>query len=82
MPPRAKKPTKADQEVAEKAAMAGRIRATLVGWYPGKWAEEVNYGPACRCGLKQNPVRVTHGVDDGRCQRHGEAAGEDAAAAG
>lgn len=51
--------------------MIKRIRASMEGWYPGRWAEEVNYGPACRCGLKQNLVRVTHGIDDGSCPRHG-----------
>lgn len=30
------------------------------------WAAELGYGPACRCGLKQNRMSE----DDGTCPRH------------
>jgi hypothetical protein len=30
-----------------------------------------NYGPACRCGLKKNPMTIGFGIDDGSCPRHG-----------
>ena len=49
MPPRKKKA--AEVEAEARAAMIARIRESLVDWYPGKWAEERNYGPACHCGV-------------------------------
>lgn len=51
MSPRAKKKNAAEIEAEVRAAMIERIRETLVGWYPGKWAEEVALGPACHCGV-------------------------------
>lgn len=30
------------------------------------------YGPACRCGIRRNPVQIGFGIDDGSCPRHGE----------
>jgi len=39
-----------------------RIRADIKVWEAGKWANELNYGPACVCGLKK---------ENERCQRHG-----------
>jgi hypothetical protein len=29
-----------------------RIREDVKNWRAGGWAEEINYGPACTCGLK------------------------------
>lgn len=33
-----------------------RIREDLKDWEPGKWAEEVDYGPTCTCNLRGNKV--------------------------
>ena len=44
-----------------------RIKASVAEHEPGKWAEQNAYGPACRCGLKKNPMND----DDGSCPRHG-----------
>lgn len=64
MPPRVKKKTAAEIEAEAKAAMMIRIRESLVDWYPGKWAEEQNYGPACHCGLRGAKEPCTrHGAD-------------------
>lgn len=70
---RPKKPTKAELLAVEQAELRERIRATLDGWYPGKWAELVNYGPACNCGLRmrKGPCHVHTGT--------GTAMGEDGA---
>lgn len=40
-----------------------RIRADLKVWVAGKWAEELNVGPACHCGLRAAKEP---------CPRHGE----------
>lgn len=65
MPPRTKKKTAAELEAEAKIAMVARIRESLIDWYPGKWAEGQNYGPACHCGLR--------GAKE-PCTRHGERA--------
>lgn len=76
MPPRKRK-TAAEAKAEADAVIAARIRESLVGWYPGKWAEVNAYGPACRCGKRQTPWKAAGGgVDDGRCQRHPEVNGE------
>lgn len=50
-----------------------RIKATLDDYYPGKWAELVSPGPACRCGKRRTPWQAAGGgIDDGRCPRHGQ----------
>ena len=38
-----------------------RIKATLDDYRPGQWAEQINYGPACHCGVA--------GAKEG-CPRH------------
>lgn len=63
MPPRAKKKTKAEAEAEANAAILVRIRESLKNYYPGRWAEERGYGPACHCGLR--------GAKE-PCTRHGE----------
>ncbi len=76
---RPKKPTKAELEAEAKAAMIAHIRKTLVDWYPGKWAEEMNMGPACHCGLRGVKEACTrHGAD----QEPPPPAHDDAAPAG
>ncbi|MFE6222939.1 hypothetical protein [Streptomyces sp. NPDC057854] len=66
------KKTKAVLDAESKAAMIAHIRESLVGWHAGKWAELMNYGPACHCGLR--------GAKEA-CTRHG-ATDTDAVAAG
>lgn len=34
------------------AAELEKLREQINGWTAGGWAERVNYGPACTCGLK------------------------------
>ncbi|GGR51387.1 hypothetical protein GCM10010282_50360 [Streptomyces roseolus] len=59
------KKTKAVLEAEAKAAMIARIRETLIDWYPGKWAEQMNVGPACHCGLRGAKEACTrHGPTD------------------
>lgn len=59
----AKKKNAAEVEAEAKAAMIARIRETLIDWYPGKWAEGLELGPACHCGLR--------GAKE-PCTRHGD----------
>lgn len=68
-----KRKTAGELEAEAKAAMIARIRESLVGWYPGKWAELMGRGPACHCGLR--------GAKE-PCTRHGEPTGTDPVAAG
>jgi hypothetical protein len=72
MPPRAKRKTAAELKAEAEVALIARIRESLVGWYPGKWAEENARGPACHCGLR--------GAKE-PCTRHGQT-GTDPVAAG
>jgi hypothetical protein len=81
VPPRAKKKTKAELEAEAKQAMLTHIRETLVGWYPGKWAEEVPVGPACHCGLRGTKEPCTrHGSSQVQSTRPPQADGDTAAA--
>ena len=68
-----KRKTAGELEAEAKAAMIARIRESLVGWYPGKWAEELGYGPTCSCNLRGWK---------GPCACHGDATGTDTVAAG
>lgn len=54
---------------------AGRISESLKDYYPGRWAEEANRGPACKCGhnveyLENNKVFTKHGKPMLICPRH------------
>jgi hypothetical protein len=60
---RAKKKTKAEEAAEANAALKAHIRETLKDWAPGKWANDVGYGPACHCGVA--------GAKE-PCTRHGE----------
>lgn len=51
MPPRKKSKTAVEAEAEAREVIRVRVRESLEGWYPGKWAEEINYGPACHCGV-------------------------------
>lgn len=64
--------TKAQREKKEHDdETATSIRATLNGYYPGKWAAEVNYGPACLCGKPLGKwASFGGGIPSGICYRH------------
>lgn len=63
--------TKAQRERKERDdATASVIRQTLDGYYPGKWAEQVNSGPVCSCTLKTKWVAAGGGTPTGICPVH------------
>lgn len=55
-----KRPTTADIPPERLAEIIRDARSGI------NWAAELGYGPACRCGLKQNRMSE----DDGTCPRH------------
>lgn len=64
--------TKAQREKKEHDdATASLIRASLVGYYPGKWSDILRVKPVCICG---KPMQKWHaeggGVPNGICYRH------------
>lgn len=67
-----KKPAKAISDEA-----LANIRETITRWRPGGWAEEVDYGPACLCGVSErytvgNKGYTKHGKPSGKCPAHSE----------
>lgn len=63
--------TKAQREMKERMDIATEgIRAQVATSYPGRWAAEVNYGPACCCGLKTKWIAAGGGIPQGTCARH------------
>lgn len=56
--------------------VADKIKESLEGYYPGRWAEEASRGPACKCGLKPESIKNNAGFTrfgraDTVCPRHG-----------
>lgn len=63
--------TKAQREKMERDAhTTDAIRLTLGDYYPGKWAEQVSYGPTCCCTLRTKWVAAGGGVPKNQCQLH------------
>lgn len=52
-----------------------RIKDTVARHRPGLWAEEVDYGPGCLCGLSLEYIEgnagYTRATPTGHCHRHG-----------
>lgn len=46
------------------------IRAQIATAYPGMWAAQANYGPACCCGLRTKWIAEGGGIPTGTCARH------------
>ncbi|MBD3004869.1 hypothetical protein [Streptomyces sp. 5-10] len=58
----AKKKSKKELSEEEEARVIEKVRADLAEYRPGIWAEKVNYGPACVCGLRRDVVCHRHPV--------------------
>jgi hypothetical protein len=64
--------TKAQRERKERDdVVTVGIRAQVATYFPGRWAGEVAYGPACCCGVHAFKWPAAGGgIPSGICHRH------------
>lgn len=48
--------------------VVARIRASIAEWAPGLWAERVNYGPTCKCGMPEQALTNNPAFPSVKCQ--------------